>query len=167
VRRGSVVCEAAAGAPEQVGEAILNVAASDVWSHLGEQDPDLPLAGRIPVRVRTLDSVLAEFPLPRVDLLSVDTEGMELNVLRGFNLQKRQPALVLLEDHMETLDLYFYMRRQRYKLIKRTGPNNWWVPRGARGLPRTFGERLELWNRIWFRYPRRRLKWLLGRRSHT
>ncbi len=115
--------------------------------------------------VRTLDSILDEFRAPRVDLLSIDTEGMEIKVLRGFNLPKRQPALVLLEDHMETLDLYFYMRRMGYKLIKRTGPNNWWVPSAAKALPMTPRERLAIWNRIWFRHPRRRLKWLLGMRQ--
>ena len=162
VRKNSIVCEAAAGAPEQVGEATLNVAQSDVWSHLGEASKELPLAAQIKVAVRTLDSILDELHAPRVDLLSIDTEGMEIKVLRGFNLQKRRPALVLLEDHMETLDLYFYMRREGYKLIKRTGPNNWWVPAAAKALPITLQERLSIWNRIWFRHPRRRLKWLFG-----
>ncbi len=162
VRTNSIVCEAAAGAPEQVGEATLNVAQSDVWSHLGEENKDLPLAARIKVAVRTLDSILDELRAPPVDLLSIDTEGMEIKVLRGLNLQKRRPALVLLEDHMEALDLYFYMRSTGYKLIKRTGPNNWWVPTAAKALPMTLRERLSIWNRIWFRHPRRRLKWLLG-----
>jgi FkbM family methyltransferase len=162
VRKHSLVCEAAAGAPEQVGEATLNVAQSDVWSHLGEESKDLPLAAQIKVAVRTLERILDELHAPAVDLLSIDTEGMELKVLRGFNLQLRRPALVLLEDHMETLDLFFYMRRAGYKLLKRTGPNNWWVPVVAKALPITLRERLALWNRIWFRYPRRRLRWLLG-----
>jgi FkbM family methyltransferase len=162
VRKHSVVCEAAAGAPEQVGEATLNVVASDVWSHLGEADQSLPVAACITVAVRTIESILEEHRAPRVDLLSIDTEGMELNVLRGLDLAKRQPALVLLEDHMETLDLFFYMRRHGYKLVHRTGPNNWWVPAGAETIPTTMRERWSLWNRIWFRYPRRRLRWLLG-----
>jgi FkbM family methyltransferase len=162
VRKNSFICEAAAGAPEQVGEATLNVAQSDVWSHLGEENKALPLAARIKVAVRTLDSILEERQAPPVDLLSIDTEGMELQVLRGFDLQKHRPALVLLEDHMETLDLFFHMRRAGYKLLKRTGPNNWWAPSAAKAMPLTMSERLSLWNRIWFRHPRRRLRWLLG-----
>jgi FkbM family methyltransferase len=162
VRKNSIICEAAAGAPDQIGEATLNVAQSDVWSHLGDENKDLPLAAQIKVAVRTLDDILAEQHAPPVDLLSIDTEGMELKVLLGFDLQKRRPALVLLEDHVETLDLYFYMRRAGYKLIKRTGPNNWWAPAAAKAMPMTMRERLSLWNRIWFRHPRRRLKWLLG-----
>src|SRR5436190_9632228 len=80
VRKNSLVCEAAAGAPEQVGEATLNVAKSDVWSHLGEENKDLPLEARIKVAVRTLDSILEELRAPQVDLLSIDTEGMEIQV---------------------------------------------------------------------------------------
>jgi len=163
IRKNSIICEAAAGAPEQVGEATLNVARSDVWSHLGEESKGLPVAARIKVAVRTLDNILDELQAPRNDLLSIDTEGMELNVLRGFDLVKRSPKLILLEDHMETLDLFFYMRRQGYKLVKRTGPNNWWAPATAKAMPTTMKERLSLWNRILFRHPRRRLKWLLGK----
>jgi len=165
VRKNSAVCQAAAGAPNQVGEATLNVAASDAWSHLGEANQSLPVAARIKVAVRTLESILEEYRAPRVDLLSIDTEGMELKVLLGLDLPRRQPALVVLEDHMETLDLYFHMRRQGYRLVKRTGPNNWWVPAGAKAVPSTLGERFSVWNRIWFRHPRRRLKWLLGMRQ--
>ncbi len=167
IRKNSLICEAAAGAPAQVGEANLNVAQSDVWSYLGEENKELPLAGRIKVRVRTLDNILEELRAPQVDLLSIDTEGMEIEVLRGLNLQQRRPALVLLEDHMETLDLFFYMRRAGYKLLKRTGPNNWWAPAAAKAMPMTMGERLSLLNRIWFRYPRRRLQWLLGMHPHS
>jgi len=165
VSKNSIVCEAAAGAPEQVGEATLNVAQSDVWSHLGEEKKELPLAARVKVAVRTLDNILEEFHAPQVDLLSIDTEGMEMNVLRGLNLERRRPGLVLLEDHMETLDLFFYMRRAGYQLTKRTGPNNWWAPAAAKAMPMTIRERLSLWNRVWFRYPRRRLRWLLGMRQ--
>jgi len=93
VRKNSIVCEAAAGAPEQVGEATLNVAQSDIGSHLDEASTELPLAARIKFAVRTRDSILGERHAPHVDLLSVDTEGMELKVLRGFVHQQHRPVL--------------------------------------------------------------------------
>jgi FkbM family methyltransferase len=158
-RKNSRVVQAAAGA--QAGQAVLNVAASDVWSHLGETK-GLPVVSRIPVAVRTLDDILAECQAPHVDLLSVDTEGMELDVLRGLNFAKHRPSLLLLEDHMDTLALYFYMRRQGYKLIKRTPPNNWWAPRDAPSLPVSLRERLSLWNLLLFRKPRSRMRELRG-----
>jgi FkbM family methyltransferase len=156
-RRSSRVVQAAAGA--QAGQAVLNVAAADVWSHLGEAK-DLEVVDRIPVAVRTLDDILAECQAPHVDLLSLDTEGTELDVLRGLNLEKHHPSLLLVEDHMDSLDVFFYLKRHGYKLIQRTPPNNWWVPAGAKSLPMTLRARLSLWNLLWFKKPRRRLQWL-------
>jgi FkbM family methyltransferase len=160
-RKNSTVCEAAVGAPEQTGQAVLNVAASDVWSHLGESK-GLEVVQRITVAVRTLDAILDECNAPAVDFLSIDTEGTELDVLRGLNLQKRRPALLVIEDHMDSLDVFFFMRRHGYKLIHRTPPNNWWAPAGAKSIPMKWSARLSLWNLLWFKKPRRRLRWLLG-----
>jgi FkbM family methyltransferase len=158
LRRSSRVVQAAAGA--QAGEAVLNVAAADVWSHLGESK-DMEVVARIPVAVRTLDDILAECQAPHMDLLSVDTEGTELDVLRGLNLGKHRPSLLLVEDHMDSLDVFFYLKRHGYKLIQRTPPNNWWVPAQAKSLPMTLRARLSFWNLLWFKKPRRRLQWLL------
>jgi FkbM family methyltransferase len=158
LRKNSRVVEAAAGA--QTGEAVLNVAAADVWSHLGPSN-DTEVVARIRVAVRTLDDILTECQAPHLDLLSVDTEGMELEVLRGLNLEKHRPSLLLVEDHMDTLDVFFYLKRHGYKLIQRTPPNNWWVPADAKSLPMTLAARLSLWNLLWFRKPRRRIRWLL------
>ena len=158
-RKNSQVIQAAAGAKS--GEAVLNVAKADVWSSLGESK-DVEVIDRITVAVRTLDDILTECQAPQVDLLSVDTEGMELEVLKGLNLEKRRPRLLLIEDHMDSLDVYFYLKRQGYKLTQRTPPNNWWVPTGAKLMPMTLRARLSLWNLLWFRKPRRRLQWLLG-----
>jgi hypothetical protein len=123
---------------------------------------DLEVVARIPVAVRTLDDILAECQAPHVDLLSVDTEGTELDVLRGLNLESHHPSLLLVEDHMDSLDVFFYLKRHGYKLIQRTPPNNWWVPAEAKSLPMTWRARLSLWNLLWFKKPRRRIQWLLG-----
>jgi FkbM family methyltransferase len=158
VRKNSQVIQAAAGA--QSGQAVLNVASADVWSHLGASK-GMDVVAQIPVAVRTLEDILHECQAPHVDLLSIDTEGMELDVLRGLNLAKHRPSLLLIEDHMDSLDVFFYLKRHGYKLIQRTPPNNWWVPAGAKSLPMTLAARLSLWNLIWFRKPRRRIQWLL------
>ena len=53
------------------------------------------------VPTRTLDSILeeAEAPAP-IDLLSIDVEGHETEVLRGFDFGRWQPLLILIEDHV-------------------------------------------------------------------
>ena len=48
---------------------------------------------------RTLSSVLDEAGTPHVDLLSLDLEGYELNALRGLDLERHRPRLVLVEAH--------------------------------------------------------------------
>lgn len=50
----------------------------------------------------TLDRFLEEQNVPsRFDLLSIDVEGYEWNVLRGFTLAKWQPQMVIIELHDE------------------------------------------------------------------
>jgi FkbM family methyltransferase len=165
VRKNSIVWQVAVGAPEQVGKATFNVADADAWSHMSTTHGEVSGTKQIEVEVSTLDRIIAKSPPNQIDFLSIDTEGMELQVLSGLDLKKHRPTLVVLEDHMDDLDLFFYMRRQGYTLCKRTGPNNWWLAPGAKPMPMPFRERLSLWNRIWFRKPRRRILWLLGRKA--
>lgn len=158
-RPHSRVVQAAAGAND--GEAVLNIATSDAWSHIGAVK-DVPIGMQIPVKVRTLEDILQEVHAPPVDILSIDTEGSELDVLIGLNLEKNRPALLLVEDHMDTLDVYFFLKRAGYKLAKRTAPNNWWIPRGGPPISRQLKEKVSLWNLLWLRKPRQRLRWLLS-----
>jgi len=157
-RPNSIVCEMAATAPEKAGTAMLNIAEADAWSYLeGVSDRDMA-SKRIEVKTDTLDHVLDEHQAPRIDLLSIDVEGAEIDVLRGLDLKKRKPALVLIEDHLNDLSIYRYMRGQGYFLGRRTGCNNWWFPPGATPPAFSLGERLSMWNEVWFKKPRR--KWL-------
>ena len=58
----------------------------------------------IAVPIRTLDSVLEEAGAPKgFDFLSIDVEGHEIEVLRGFDIARWQPRLILLEDHVADL----------------------------------------------------------------
>jgi FkbM family methyltransferase len=53
---------------------------------------------KIPVKVRRLDTILAEHEpdLRAIDILAVDVEGWELDVMRG--LTRYQPEVVILEN---------------------------------------------------------------------
>jgi len=54
-----------------------------------------------PVKTKTvlLDYLLEKHNVQRVDLLSVDTEGTEIDVLNGFSIKKWKPRLVIVEAH--------------------------------------------------------------------
>jgi hypothetical protein len=111
---------------------------------------------------RTLDDVLTEANAPRIDLLSLDTEGNELDVLRGLDLDRHRPRLILIEDKLYSLDKHRHLVAHGYRLVRRTMLNNWYVPRDEQELRmhRTVTERLRLWRKmlpigVYFRRRRR------------
>ena len=60
--------------------------------------PDLSGAEWIEVPTRTLDSLLAEYRMaPNLDMVVVDVEGWECEVLAGFDLDRWQPKVIVIE----------------------------------------------------------------------
>ncbi len=49
------------------------------------------------VPARTLTSILDQYSIPQIDLLSLDVEGFELDVLKGLDFEKYQPTFLLIE----------------------------------------------------------------------
>ena len=130
-QRKAQVFEVACSSPEQAGRTMrLHVAGP-----FSSFDPNLAVTGMradrtIDVTVRTLDDVLSEGrAVAPIDLMSVDVEGHELDVLRGFDFTRWKPRLVLLEDHVSSLDKHRFMTNAGYALMRRTGLNGWYVPR--------------------------------------
>jgi hypothetical protein len=53
--------------------------------------------GEVEVPARTLSSVLDEAGISRIDLLSLDVEGFELQALSGLDLGRHRPRYMLIE----------------------------------------------------------------------
>jgi FkbM family methyltransferase len=88
----------------------------------------------IMVPVKTLDSVLEQAGAPDgFDFLSVDVGGHEIEVLRGFDIARWRPQLILLEDHVGDLSKHRYLKSAGYRLIRRYENNGWYVSRDAAG----------------------------------
>jgi FkbM family methyltransferase len=86
----------------------------------------------IAVPIRTLDSVLEEARAPaRFAFLSIDVEGHEIEVLRGFDIGRWRPRLILLEDHVADLSRHRFLKAAGYRIIRRHENNGWYVPRDA------------------------------------
>jgi FkbM family methyltransferase len=86
----------------------------------------------ITVAVRTLDSLLEEAGSPAgFDFLSIDVEGHELDVLRGFDIARWRPRLIMIEDHVPDLSKHRYLNAAGYRIIRRYENNGWYVPRGS------------------------------------
>ena len=70
----------------------------------------------IPVQVRRLDTIFAQHApdIDEIDLLAVDVEGWELSVMRGINLAKYRPKVVILENLFEDASYLSFMNDVGY-----------------------------------------------------
>ena len=81
----------------------------------------------------TLNNIIenSKFKNSKIDFVSIDVEGNEMNVLKGFNLKKYKPKLILLEfilpnkkefyekdiNEITTSEVYKFLIKNDYKLI--------------------------------------------------
>jgi FkbM family methyltransferase len=161
-RLRSKVFRAACGAPEKIGQAELHIPAEglDGFATLERNvdDAGIRYERTEVVEVTTLDALLAQVGSPKVDFVSIDTEGTELDVLRGFGLSQHHPALLLIEDKLQSLAKHRFLQANGYKLVKRTELNNWYVPREADFAMTTLWERLKLRRKVFLGLPFRSLR---------
>jgi len=78
------------------------------------------------VPMRTLNSILEEAQTPTpIDIVSIDVEGAEMQVMRGFDLAKFQPRILVLEAMGTDFeqDLAQYMSGQGYAKAKEWNGN--------------------------------------------
>jgi len=81
---------------------------------------------QIQVPVRTLDDMLAEADAPvGMELVSIDVEGYELAVLRGFDLAHWKPRVLLLETDKDggSDEVFKYLRARGYHPSRTVGVN--------------------------------------------
>src|SRR5439155_2059126 len=123
--RRARVFQVAAGAPEDEGRELPLLVAGALSTLNASIVEDVRPSEVRQVPVRTLDSILAEAGLDRVDFLSVDVEGAELAVLRGFSIARYRPRLILVEDDVHDQTKHAYLAAHGYKLVRRTALNNW------------------------------------------
>ena len=126
------------GASDQVGQATLEICEDrPALSTFGTMDqPDGGHVSSISVPTRTMDSMLAECDVERVDFVSIDVEGHELSVLRGLTLSRWNPRVVIIEDLSEfgAAAVPAHMKSQGYVRLLRTGCNDWYARRTDREL---------------------------------
>lgn len=166
--RRARVFAVACGAPEHHGAAMPMMVGgtagglSTLCDTMRETGMDRASAGAdriIQVPVRTLDSILDEAGVERIDFLSIDVEGFEIEVLKGFDLRRYRPRLVLIEDDVTSHAKHRAMRKLGYRLVRRTALNNWYVPdRAEQDVPVSAYGRVQLFRKLYLGYWPRRLK---------
>lgn len=81
------------------------------------------------VRSKTLDSMLLEAEVTKVDVVSIDVEGHELEALKGLTIEKWNPRIFIIEDNsmFKSKEISVYMSTHGYKPFFRTGVNDWYA----------------------------------------
>ena len=85
------------------------------------------------INTDTLDNIIekSKFKNKKINFLSIDVEGFELKVLKGLNLEKYKPDLIVLEylqpnikelseqniEKIQESEIYKYMINKNYKMI--------------------------------------------------
>jgi FkbM family methyltransferase len=129
-------------ASSQAGTAVLNIAVGPARAHgVSGLGPDQAAKQRIEslgfsmktlqVPIRTLDDMLEEVSSKRpLKFVTIDVEGHELDVLKGFSIERWRPEILILEDNANFQDpaVRTYLRRFGYVPFRRTGVNDWYAP---------------------------------------
>jgi hypothetical protein len=85
------------------------------------------------VNKRTLNSLINKWSedlgeeITNIDFLSVDTEGTELDVMRGFDVKKWQPKIIALENNFEDYNYRREMFNYGYIFYNRIGVNDYYI----------------------------------------
>ena len=158
-QRAATVFAVACSSPDNAGRTLpLHVAGPLSSLNRERMAPGATPETVIEVPVRTLDSVLDEGGAPaRFEFLSIDVEGHEIEVLRGFDIARWRPRLILLEDHVADLSKHRFLTAAGYRIIRRYENNGWYVPYDAPQRCK-WGDRWEILRKYYLALPFRKLR---------
>jgi FkbM family methyltransferase len=86
-----------------------------------------PILTKINVNVVTLNTFLIENKIEKLDFVSIDTEGTELDVLKGFNIEKYSPKLLVIENNHNDSHIEDYLKQFNYIKDKRIMVNDFYL----------------------------------------
>jgi FkbM family methyltransferase len=89
----------------------------------------------ITVRTRPLDDILSDAGFPEVQFITIDVEGHELDVLKGFSLEVYRPRIVIAENNSLNPDNWprrdsavtAYLADRGFVHFRRSGVNEWYA----------------------------------------
>jgi len=153
-RPASQVFQNALGSPEQRGtlrfsipSGVMELAAA---LRVGEQ---AGVGDRVfEAELITLTEALDEAGILRLDYLSLDLEGMELEALKGLDFIRFRPDLLIVEDRLDNLSRHRFLRSKDYKLVWRNGSNQWYIPK-LHPFKVTIKTKLKLFRKMYLSMP--------------
>ena len=76
---------------------------------------------QLPIIIKTLDDFIEKKQIEYIDLLKIDTEGYELNVLKGLSKNNSKIKLIYFEHHYDDMIIKNYKFKDINKLLKSYG----------------------------------------------
>ncbi len=101
-------------------------------AHLARISNDGATAEKIRVPMIRVDAALEQAGVSHLDFASIDVEGAELDVLRGFDLERWKPRVILIEDNDPRVRPY--LRIQGYHCFLHAGWNDWYARKSDHAL---------------------------------
>lgn len=89
--------------------------------------PEATCAGTVPVKIRTLDSCLEEVGFPKLDYLSLDVDGRELDILNGLDVDRWGLKVAVVESCFEDPEMEEYFTSRGFSFRERVHVNDIWV----------------------------------------
>lgn len=81
----------------------------------------------VKVPVTTLDHLAHSYRLKDIHVLSIDTEGTEIEVLNGFSIANWLPKVVVVENNYDDPWTVDWMKASGYKRVRRNVVNDFYV----------------------------------------
>jgi len=145
-RRKARLFECAASSTS--GTAVLHIASGSEQSHavsaLGDAQKPAEIlkehgfqTNPTEVVTRRMDDILEEAQSTAgIDFISIDVEGHELELLKGFSLDRWRPSILIVEDNapLGESGVRDYLKGQGYVPFRRTGVNDWYAHVSNRAL---------------------------------
>ncbi len=120
------------GVSDSEGEIVLYTYTNQQWNSFDparRKQLAANFVAEVAVKVRPLSAIIDEY-LPAdglpIDLMSIDTEGHEMQVLESLDFERHRPRLVLLESILPVVDalrdpIVTYLAERQYLLASHTG----------------------------------------------
>jgi len=87
-----------------------------------------PQVNIVKVPERTLDSIIADFDwVSHIDFISIDTEGTELDVLKGFDIPKWNVKMFCIENNFNDPEIEQYLALFGYRKVRRHEVNDFYT----------------------------------------
>lgn len=83
---------------------------------------------QITVPAKTLNEILGNAGIEKIDFMTIDVEGHEWSVLRGLDLRRWHPRVLILErnGNSPSRRIFEHLQRHGYRYTGRTGVNDWY-----------------------------------------